>query len=54
MDTKQCEVLQRKRKVQAAQTLLRLELTCSFGGLSLRETAVWSQIITPVALLKRL
>lgn len=50
---------QRRRAITTAQTLLRLALIWSLGGLSLRATAAWAQAqqlarLSDVALLKRL
>lgn len=49
----------RRRAIDTAQTLLRLALIWSLGGLSLRATAAWAQArqlarLSDVALLKRL
>jgi hypothetical protein len=51
--------LTRKRRVNSADTLLRLALVWGFCGLSLRQTAAWSEAagvasLSDVALLKRL
>lgn len=56
---KQFGAITRKRKVQDAETLLRLGLAYGMGGLSLRETVAWAHLndvadLSDVALLKRL
>ena len=57
--SRQSGALKRRRAVSSAETLLRLALVWSLGGLSLRATAAWAQMqqlaeLSDVALLKRL